>query len=90
MEGLRGKLPDSDIPMPDLLVHEVFDQGPAVLLVTGDEHADVQVGVGPGAHREVVRYSEDINTMGECSLPANILLEGCRGCSPTVDLSVEA
>ena len=90
MERLSSELPHGDVPVPNLLIHEVFYQGPAVLLEAGDEHTDVQVGVCPRPDREVVSHGEDIDTVGEGSLSTYILLERGGGCSPTVDLSVEA
>lgn len=81
-ERLGGERAQGRVPVPELDVGEVVDQGEAVRGKGGDVARDAEVGCGAVAEGEVVRGGEDLDAEGEVlvALTAHILLEGRRGC----------
>ena len=64
------EIPDGRVPVANLPGHQVVQQGPRVLGIAGDEHADLEVGIGPLPHREIVGRRQDVNTVREGALNA--------------------
>ena len=70
-------------------LREVLQQRPAVLLKASEERGDLEVGVWPAAHGEVVGARDDVDAVWEIALPSHILLEGGRGGAAAIDLAIE-
>lgn len=81
-QRLAGQHPDGRIPVPELGLGEVVDQGVAVGREARDGEGDGGVGRVAVAQGEVVGGREDLDAVGEVlvTLPPHVLLEGRRGC----------
>ena len=61
----------------------------AVLGELSDEDANIEVGILTGTDSKVVSGCKNVDTVGKCALATNILLEGSRGGSSTIDLAIQ-
>jgi hypothetical protein len=77
VQGTSCQLPQRTVPVSQLCLHHVVNQWLGILSVLSYIGTEVEVRICATAYCKVVNISEDVYSVGKCSLSTNILLKGC-------------